>query len=168
MRLKTLLLVAVVAVAGFTVATMLVYRGRPTPGAVFLTLGWMAILATGALLVKAASFDMRVGAPEGGEAGRRDDLEREKKLLLKAIKEVEFDRDTGKLDGGEAAEAIRRYRARAVEVLRELDEAPAKRYEGLIEKELARRLAASGCPACGAKNDEDAAFCKKCGAKVTS
>src|SRR5262249_18028239 len=50
MRLKTLLLVAVVAVAGFTVATMLVYRGRPTPGAVFLTLGWMSILATGFFL----------------------------------------------------------------------------------------------------------------------
>src|SRR5262249_23511899 len=137
-----------------------------TPGAVFLTLGWMAILATGALLAKAVSFDMRVGAGETGAAGRRDDLEREKKLLLKAIKEVEFDRDTGKLDTGEAADAIRRYRGRAVDILRQLDESPARRYETQIEEELARRLVDSGCPSCGAKLDDDAAFCKKCGAKV--
>jgi hypothetical protein len=158
-------LVAAVAVAGFTAATLAVYQFRPTPGAVFLTLGWMAILATGYLLAKAASFDMRAGEV-AGPGGRREELEREKKLLLKAIKECEFDRDTGKLEGGEAADSIRRYRARAVEILRQLDEAPGRRYEPAIEQELARRLAAEGCPACGTKNDEDAAFCKKCGAKV--
>src|SRR5262249_17844174 len=155
----TLLLVAVVAVAGFTVATMLVYRGRPTPGAVFLTLGWMSILATGFFLAKAASFDMRVGVVSAADvsASRRDELEREKKVLGKAIKECEFDRDTGKLDGGEAAEAIARYRARAVEILRQLDEGVGGRYEAVIEKELARRMAAeSVCPTCATKNDDDA------------
>jgi uncharacterized paraquat-inducible protein A len=57
---------------------------------------------------------------------------------------------------------------------------PEKLYDGLIERELARRLAAGPpavvagedegqehrCAACGVANDEDAAFCKKCGMKL--
>ncbi len=170
--MRRFLVVVVVAVVGFTVATLAVYRFHPTAGAVFLSLGWLSILATGFFLVKAASFDLRAGAgasPSDLSFARREELEREKKLLLKAIKEVEFDRDTGKLEGSEAAEAIRRYRARAVEILRALDEGPQRRYEAAIEEELRKRLAAAGppvCPSCGAKNDHDAAFCKKCGAKL--
>jgi hypothetical protein len=162
---------AVVAVVGFTVMAVVLYRGRPTPGTVFLVIGWMAILATGYFLARAVSaFDLATGGtPDDLSAGRREELEREKKLLLKAIKEVEFDRDTGKLEGGEAAEAIARYRARAVEILRLLDDEPNRRHEAAIVQELARRLAeAAGgkCPACGTANDEDATFCKKCGMKI--
>jgi hypothetical protein len=71
--------------------------------------------------------------------------------------------------GGEAAEAIGRFRGRAVEILRLLDEEPARLHEAEIEKELARRLAEAAdgkCPACGTANDEDATFCKKCGLKI--
>jgi ribosomal protein L40E len=169
MRARTLLAIAVVAVLGFTVATLVMYHGRPTSGAVFLTMGWMSILATGYFLARAVSFDFAVGAEAAGDvtAQRREELDREKKLLLKAIKEVEFDRDTGKLDDGEAAQAIARYRARAVEILRQLDDSKAPQIEAKIEAELARRLAeARGCTKCGITNDEDAAFCKKCGAKI--
>jgi hypothetical protein len=161
--------IAVVAVLGFTVATLVVYHGRPTPGAVFLTFGWMAILATGFFLARAVSFDFGVGAVGAGDVGaqRRDELGREKKLLLKAIKEVEFDRDTGKLDDDEAAQAIGRYRARALEILAQLDDTNARGVEARIEEELARRMAApQGCPKCGLQNDVDATFCKKCGAKI--
>ena len=162
---------AVLAVLGFAALALVLYRGRPTPGTVFLVVGWMAILATGYFLAKAvSSFDLATGGTvEDLRAGRRDELEREKKLLLKAIKEVEFDRDTGKLEGGEAAEAIARYRARAVEILRLIDEEPARRHEAEIEKELSRRLAETPdgtCPACGTANDDDATFCKKCGLKI--
>jgi hypothetical protein len=165
----------IVAVVAFTVVSLFVYDFRPTAGTVFLSIGWISILGTGYLLARAASsFDLRVGSPGIGDltTGRRSQLEREKRLLVKAIKEAEFDRDSGKLEGSEAAESIARYRARAVEILRLLDEGPSLQYEGLIEKELARRLAAEpapaepGCPACRALNDEDAAFCKKCGAKL--
>jgi hypothetical protein len=136
----------------------------------FLVVGWMSILATGYLLSRAvASFDLGRGGSEELTASRRQELLTEKKLLLKAIKEVEFDRDTDKLDRGEAAEAIARYRARAVEILRLLDEDPERRYTATIEQELARRLAATEdrkCSACETVNDEDAAFCKKCGMKL--
>ena len=162
---------AVVAVIGFAIAALVLYRGRPTPGTVFLVVGWMAILAAGYFLARAvSSFDLTPGGTLADlSAGRREELEREKKLLLKAIKEVEFDRDTGKLEGGEAAEAIARYRGRAVEILRLLDDEPARRHEAAIEEELARRMAEAAdgkCPACGTENDEDATFCKKCGLKI--
>jgi len=165
---------AIVAIAAFTVVSLFVYDFRPTAGTVILSLGWVSILATGYFLVRAvSSFDLHVGSGVAGDltAGRRVELEREKKLLVKAIKEAEFDRDSGKLDGGEAADAIARYRARAVEILRVLDEGPSRQYEALIEKELARRLAVTStepraCAACATKNDDDAAFCKKCGAKL--
>jgi hypothetical protein len=164
---------AVVAVAAFVVVTLVLYKGRPTPGAVFLTLGWLSILATGYFLVRAvASFDLTTRDDGHELPTRRDDLEREKKHLLKAIKEVEFDRDTGKLDGGEAKAAISRYRARAVEILRLLDSKAAPQYEAIIASELARRMGpadpddARRCAACSTLNDDDASFCKKCGAKM--
>jgi hypothetical protein len=171
---RPLIIGAAVAIVGFTVASLFVYEFHPTAGTVILGLGWLSILCTGYLLVRTVqTFDVRVGGPVGGDltTPRRTELEREKRLLVKAIKEVEFDRESGKLDGGEAAEAIARYRTRAVEILRLLDEGKERHYESLIEKELADRLKASApdpraCPACQATNDEDAAFCKKCGVKL--
>lgn len=162
------------AVVAFTVVSLAFYSFRPTVGTVFLGLGWLSILGTGYLLVRSVqSFDLRVGGAITDQLsqGRRGELEREKRLLVKAIKEVEFDRESGKLDRGVAAEAIGRYRARALEILRLLDEGQHREYEAAIEKELAKRLAANppetrGCPSCQSQNDDDAAFCKKCGAKL--
>ncbi len=163
---------AAAAIVLFAALALVIYRMLPTPGTIFLVLGWMSILATGYFLVRAVnSASTGVTVLEDLSGDRRDELVREKKLLLKAIKEVEFDRDTGKLESAEAQGAIARYRARAVEIIRELDEDPSRRYEAEIERELVRRLAAEpavagGCPACGAANDDDAAFCKKCGARL--
>jgi hypothetical protein len=167
-----LTIAASVAVLGFAAVALAIYQFKPTPGVSFLILGWMSILATGYFLSRAvASFDLHSGGREELTATRREELLAEKKLLLKAIKEVEFDRDTDKLDGGEAAEAIARYRARAVEILRQLDDDPERKYTAVIEAEVARRLAETapddrGCPACSTTNDDDAAFCKKCGLKL--
>jgi hypothetical protein len=163
---------AAVAVLGFTAAALAIYQFRPTPGVTFLIVGWMSILAAGYFLARAVgSFDLHAGGVEELTETRRQELLTEKKLLLKAIKEVEFDRDTDKLERGEAAEVIARYRERALEILRLLDEDPQRKYTAVIEQELARRLAASApderaCSACQAVNDEDAAFCKKCGMKL--
>ncbi len=160
-----------------------IYRFHPTPGVLFLTLGWMSLIGTGYLLWRAAqSFSLARGDDLPGLANltssRRDELEREKKLLVKAIKEVEFDRDMNKLDAPEAADIIARYRSRAVEILRALDLGADKNYEAAIEVELNRRLAAAppvavaaaeaGCPSCHTRNDDDARFCKKCGAKLVA
>jgi hypothetical protein len=107
----------------------------------------------------------------------RQELLREKRTLLKAIKELEFDHAMGKLSDADYHDIVGRYRASAVAVLRRLDEG-AVTYRTLIEREVQRRLAAAAtepaaradarvCPACALKNDDDATFCKSCGARLT-
>jgi hypothetical protein len=108
----------------------------------------------------------------------RVDLEREKALTLRSIKELEFDRAMGKLSDQDFEEMSGRLRARALGIMKQLD-AGSSAYRALIEKELAARLgkgaAASqpkavtrpaGLCVCGTQNDADARFCKSCGAKL--
>jgi len=129
-------------------------------------------------------------APELGEqtdmvGGRtRAALEREKFLVLRSIKEVEFDRAMGKISDADFHEVERRLRARAAGLLRLLD-ADRSGYRALIERELATRVGrvplagppsagspappgvpSGECAACGAANDADARFCKSCGARI--
>ena len=190
---QMLTVAAVVAVLGFAAVALILYRGRPTPGAVFLVVGWMAILATGYFLARAvSSFDLATGgSSEEIQGGRRGELEREKKLLLKAIKEVEFDRDMNKIDDADAKVAITRYRVRALEIIALLDDRDrpiAQRIDEELKKRLARTpekapekapepapeaapaaaRAAPKCDGCGLENDADATFCKRCGKKVAA
>ena len=53
--------------------------------------------------------------------GALDELEREKRALLKAIKEAEFDLAMGKLSKGDADAMITIYRTRAIDVIKEID-----------------------------------------------
>jgi hypothetical protein len=120
------------------------------------------------------------------DTARRRELDREKRILLKAIKELEFDHAMGKLSASDCQEIVGRYRTRAIAVLRQLDEGELS-YRELIEREVRRRLGPSAaakdapaapaadavpapaatpaprCPACATLNDADAAFCKRCG-----
>ena len=115
-------------------------------------------------------------------AGRtRAALEREKTLVLRALKELEFDRAMGKVAPADFEEVSGRLRARALTLMQQLDVA-LPGYSDTIERELARRLAALGeapppaapaavaarriCADCGMANDPDARFCKSCGAKL--
>jgi len=124
--------------------------------AVFLCLGWLSIVSAGRLLWMAA---MRAGTEleaaadevEPVDESRAGELEREKKALLKAIKEVEFDRELGKMSDEDADEIVRVYRARAIEILKLLDgsELEAESVTGepvdqLIEREVRARLALAG------------------------
>lgn len=112
----------------------------------------------------------------------RVDLEREKALTLRSIKELEFDRAMGKVSPQDFEEMAGRLRARAVGIMKQLD-AGSSAYRAIIEKELAARIghkgsapavsppqpAASkpdGLCACGTANDGDARFCKSCGTKL--
>lgn len=107
-------------------------------------------------------------------------LEREKTLVLRSIKELEFDRAMGKLSQKDFDEMAGRLRARALSLMTQLD-AGAAGYARTIERELQARLAASApsiaerqpaanvrsaCTSCGTTNDPDAVFCKKCGTRL--
>jgi hypothetical protein len=116
-------------------------------------------------------------------------LEREKHLTLRAIKELEFDRAMGKLAEPDFVEMSGRLRTRAARIIRQLDAGAG--YREQIERDLAKRLddrsaeasrasdsARAGaaiarehsgersCARCATVNDQDAKFCKGCGAKL--
>ena len=107
----------------------------------------------------------------------RSDLEREKALTLRSIKELEFDRAMGKLSEKDFDEMATRLRSRAVGLMKQLEQNDSG-YEAIIERDLNLRLAqhkgsdakpddaASGCGGCGTVNDSDATFCKRCASKV--
>jgi len=111
-------------------------------------------------------------------------LERDKGLVLRAIKELEFDHAMGKVADGDFTEIRDRLRARALRLMRQLDGADA--YRQAIERDLASRVPAARlgpvtaaakavdgdpapspasqyCPQCGAAADLDARFCRMCG-----
>jgi len=68
-------------------------------------------------------------------------LEREKLLVLRSIKELEFDRAMKRLSEEDFAEMAGRLRARAAGLMRQLDAGAG--YREQIEKDLAKRMGAS-------------------------
>ncbi len=78
----------------------------------------------------------------GRPVGARAELEREKKALLKAIKEAEFDLQMGKLSKADAEAMIAAYRAQAIAVIREIDrkESGDATAREQIEREVRARL----------------------------
>jgi hypothetical protein len=160
------------SLVGATVAVIIAKQPTPTH-LVFLsvmigTAGACAaaLYATLAPLVRShQAFDR---APLSDRA--RAALDREKMLVLRSIKELEFDRAMGKMSGADFDEMAGRLRARALALMKQLD-SPESTYRPAIERELQTRVeqppatATSVC-ACGTKNDADAAFCKRCGAKL--
>jgi ribosomal protein L40E len=73
----------------------------------------------------------------------RNAVEREKALVLRSIKELEFDRAMGKVSPRDFDEMAGRLRARAMMLIKQADEGGAG-YRELIERELSARLAARG------------------------
>lgn len=149
---------AVLLLAGWAVVLGM-NRWWLTAPVVFLCIGWLAILLAARALWRAAqSAGGETGEPDEAMSPlsfevsetKTDELEREKKALLKAIKEVEFDREMGKMSEEDAGEIVKVYRGRAIEILKELDgasggaEAAQVSVQETIQKELRARLALAG------------------------
>src|SRR5215470_14237599 len=66
-------------------------------------------------------------------------LEREKMLVLRSIKEMEFDRAMGKLSDADWQEMSSRLRSRATGLMRQLDDGG---YRGQIERDLEKLIGA--------------------------
>jgi hypothetical protein len=72
-------------------------------------------------------------------------LEREKALVLRSIKELEFDRAMGKVSEKDFEEMGGRLRARAINLMKQLD-AGGSAYREAIERELRERLRRASSP----------------------
>jgi hypothetical protein len=105
-------------------------------------------------------------------------LER-KQRALRALKDIDQDHAVGKIDDADFAALDAEYRSRAKDVMREMDatlDPYREKAESLARAHLEKRAhrqkkdalepAAHSCAACETINDPDAAFCKKCGAKL--
>jgi hypothetical protein len=132
-----------------------------------------AIMAAGAVgyaLHQAISGFFAEEAPQSTPlAGRtRDYLEQEKTLVLRSIKELEFDRAMRKVSDADFAEIGGRLRARALAIMEDLDRpqggAAGPRSEQ-AEGESAVNVPGQ-CRSCNTVNDPDARFCKQCGAQL--
>ena len=172
---------AVVLIYGLAVERM-----RLGPPLVMLALGGMTLAFAAAALWRVIDPLTRSQGvneePAVLSRGATRELEREKQLVLKAIKEIELDYQMRKIAERDYREMVERYRNRAMRLISELD--AGGDFRGLIEKELKLRLelpppseqagapakaaAAPTRPTCGTcktENDIDAKFCKSCGAK---
>lgn len=185
--------------AGLIGATVVVFlsRGQSPAAIILLSCSIFAAAYIGAIALR--TFLPLAGvvhqiAPETLGDRARAALEREKALVLRSIKELEFDRGMGKVSEKDFAEMAARLRARAARLMQQLD--AGSPYREQIEKDVQERLAATGiavstvgptlpgpaegtvsgppertpststCASCNGVNDPDARFCKNCGARL--
>jgi len=165
------LLLAMIAA---TVAVVMSPHTHP----VALVLLSAAILASG--FAGAAMHNALVGFFTGGgrpsaplPSHAQTALEHDKGLVLRAIKELEFDRAMGKVSDADFHEIDGRLRARAMAILEDLERTPADARpsrEAPSPKPKAgaasRSVAGRRCGACGQSVDAAANFCPHCGAKL--
>jgi hypothetical protein len=164
--------------AGLIGATVVVFvSAGETPAGIILlsatifTAAALGLAAWRTFMPFARRFEGLGTAVLGGRT--RAALEREKALVLRSIKELEFDRAMGKVSEKDFEEMRNRLRVRAAGLLRQLDAGASYRQQ--IEQAVAARVGASSvetaaatraCPSCGTENDVDARFCKHCGASL--
>ena len=96
-------------------------------------------------------------APSGSDAGG---------IAVAALREIEFDRATGKLSDSDYAQLKDRYTREALAAMREADRAPQE-AEGVVDDVeaaiLAWRARHPECATCGPRPEVDAIFCSACG-----
>lgn len=105
------------------------------------------------------------------------DLEETPKgVALAALKEIEFDRETGKLSDADYALLKAKYTAEALEALRGEEGAGANDIEALIAAKVRSLRSASpttslgspSCAECGPRPEPDALFCSSCGRRLAT
>ena len=141
------LAVAGVALVGGWAFVLWHHHFRVSASTVMLMMSWAAVLSTVYFLWRTAdNADLDDEQDWWRPAGRLEELVREKRSLLKTIKETELDRDTGKLSKADADEIIARYRGRAIEVIKAIEAASGSEehadddVRARIEREVRARL----------------------------
>lgn len=159
------------------------------------------VLAASALLlviwllwnsVQALAGETELSFEEAFSLGARSAEEEQKRAVLRALKDLEYERSVGKISDDDFHEYSARYRAEAKRLMQSLDEGLSVQRKQ-VESEVARRLNASEpapepeataeeaekepesaapagreCPFCQTKNELDARFCKACGKAMDS
>jgi ribosomal protein L40E len=174
--------------AGLIGATIVVFlsEGQTSAGIILLSLVIFGAAAVGIAAWRMFSPLTGASEPAGPQifGGRtRAALEREKTLVLRSIKDLEFDHAMGKVSDKDFSEMGARLRGRAAGLIRQLDAGTS--YRQAIEAEIEKRVGPKPevkpaaapaiavaateetrtkiCLSCCTQNDSDARFCKGCG-----
>jgi hypothetical protein len=122
------------------------------------------VLAVGALAFVLYPLFFDAGDEQRPRAARRDAPE---DSAILALREIEFDRATGKLSDADYAELKTIYSARALAELRGADSAAAPPDAASTDPIEARvrafRETHRDCPTCGLRPEPDAIYCSTCG-----
>lgn len=168
-------------------ATVIVATGQSPANIVILSLTVVSVsfVGLGAYRILSPLVNDQPDAPVLIAGRTRIALEREKSLVLRSIKELEFDFAMGKIAQADFDAMSVRLRSRALGLMRQLDAGGG--YREQIAKEVQERLKVLGaevlgaevlgaevpgaevpgaCAQCGTHNDDDARFCKTCGVKL--
>ena len=134
----------------------------------------VALAALGLVLEPLALAGSKVAADPRGPAD--DDLALEdltesdspKVRALLALREIEFDRATGKLAEEDYVRLKARYESHAIAAIREEEQSAREEARPVSDRaeEAIRRARQGGrriCPACGPRPEDNAVFCSKCG-----
>ncbi len=112
------------------------------------------------------------GVGEGEGDDPEDDLSA-RAVALRALKEIEFDRATGKLSDSDYDALRVKYTAEALAALREGEEGRGK-GAGYVEAAHPRYPSpfplppSPVCANCGPRAERDAAYCSSCGCRLTA
>lgn len=159
-------------------ATVIVATGQSPANIIILSLTVVSVsfVGLGAYRMLAPLVTEQPDAPMTIAGRTRIALEREKSLVLRSIKELEFDFAMGKIAKADFDEMSSRLRARALGLMRQLDAGGGYRDQiaDEVKKRLGRAFASedvavstdSACTECQTVNDPDAKFCKNCGVKL--
>ena len=174
--------------AGLVGATIVVFLsdGQSPAGIILLSLIIFGAAGVGIAAWRMFSPLTGTNEPAGPQifGGRtRAALEREKTLVLRSIKDLEFDHAMGKVSDKDFSDMSARLRGRAAGLIRQLDAGTS--YRQAIEAEIEKRVGPKPemkppaapvaavpvteekhtkiCLSCCTQNDPDARFCKGCG-----
>jgi hypothetical protein len=160
-------------------ATVIVATGQSPANIIILSLTVVSVsfVGLGAYRMLSPLVSDQPEAPVTIGGRTRVALEREKSLVMRSIKELEFDFAMGKIARADFDEMSARLRSRALGLMKQLDAGGG--YRDQIAEEVKKRLAGDGdatirlkpdatgvCESCETQNEPDAKFCKSCGAKL--
>ena len=139
-----------------------------------LELGLAVALAAGVLWIVFQPL-VRRGPTALAPAEPLDPEETTRGVALTALKEIEFDRATGKLSDADYEELKARYTGAALAALRkdpgvggpdDVEALVAGRVRSLRSARASTPSPTPACPACGPRPEPDAVFCSSCGFRL--
>lgn len=184
-NLHRLLFRSLVSAGMLASVLMLLMRGL---GSALLVLAATALVAGGWLLwrsLQLLSGDRSEAVEDALGVALAQTESEQKQFLLRALKDLEFERSVGKISEADYIQLKRKYRTEAKRVLRQLDQQiePCRaEAEALVASYLAAHdlradnQAQQAVPTkavgqlctCGTRNDSDARFCKSCGQSLAA